>query len=58
MADPVEALVLGSFAGAIDSMETEIGRCSEDGVVETVVAFRHWLRPSRIGIGISVGSGG
>jgi hypothetical protein len=56
MADPVEALVLGLFAGAIDSMETEIGRCSEDGAVETVTASRHWLHPSRIGI--SVGSGG
>jgi hypothetical protein len=29
MADPLEASVLGSFVGAIDSVETEIGRCSE-----------------------------
>jgi hypothetical protein len=45
MADPVEAPVLVSFAGAIDSVETEVSRCSE--VVarwKTVAASRHWLR--------------
>jgi hypothetical protein len=60
MADPVEAPVLGSFAGAIDSVETEISRCSE-----VVARWRRWrlpvtgCAPSQIGIReMSVGGGG
>jgi hypothetical protein len=59
MADPLEAPVLGSFAGAIDSVEREIGRCSE-----VVAQWRRWrlpvtgCAPLRSGSGLSVGGGG
>jgi hypothetical protein len=49
VADPLQAPVLESFAGAIDSVE-------EVGAVETVAASRHWLRPfSDQDQGVSVG---
>jgi hypothetical protein len=52
----VEAPAAVSFAGAICVPAATFGgdgsRRSEDGgVVETVEASRHWLYPSRIGIG-------
>jgi hypothetical protein len=46
VADPVEALVLGSFAGAMVSVETEIaGAVALGGVAGVGGTSRRWQRP-------------
>jgi hypothetical protein len=58
VADPLEAPVLGSFAGAIDSLETEMaGAVVSGGVVGVGGTSRRWQRPffDRVRVRMSVG---